>query len=71
MTKEWFQNIPTKGILCKCKYRKNGDQYRIDIITRYNDHPLSEFRFRNNDKYYEDAIPVSLDEIKDMIYLGE
>lgn len=67
---EWFKNIPKNGILCKCKYRKNGDQYRIDVITCYNDHPLSDFRFRNNDKYYEDATPLSIDEIQDLTYYG-
>lgn len=68
---EWFKNIPKNGILCKCKYNKHSDHYRIDVITRYNDHPLSDYKFRNNEKYYEDAIPLSLEEIQDMIYWSE
>lgn len=67
---EWFENIPKNGIICKCKYKKNGDHYRIDVITRYNDHPLSDFRFRNDDKYYEYATPLSFNEIESMIYWG-
>jgi len=49
MAKEWYHNIPRNGILCKCKYDRDSDQYRVDVITRYNDHPLSDYRFRNND----------------------
>lgn len=71
MTKEWFNNIPADGILCKCKYTKHGDQYRIDVITRYNDHPLSDFKFRNNDKFYADAIPLSINEVLSMVYQEE
>lgn len=68
---EWFRDIPKKGILCKCKYDNNSDQYRIDVITRYNDHPLSEFRFRNNDKYYAYAIPLTIDEVLNMTYIED
>lgn len=68
---EWFNAIPKKGILCKCSYDKNGDQVIIDVITRYNDHPLSEFRFRNNGKYYANATPLSIDEVYDLIYTEE
>jgi hypothetical protein len=71
MTKEWFQNIPRKGILCKCRYNKDGDHYRIDVITRYNDHPLSEFRFRNNEKYYADAVPLTVDEVLNLTYIED
>jgi hypothetical protein len=66
---EWFENIPMDGILCKCKYSKEGD-YKIDVITRYNDHPLSDFKFRNNEKFYADAIPLSVDEVQKLIYRG-
>lgn len=69
MAKEWYHNIPRNGILCKCKYDKDSDQYRVDVITRYNDHPLSDYRFRNNDKYYADAIPLTYTEIVSMMYV--
>lgn len=68
---EWFKDIPQKGILCKCSYDKNGGHYKIDVITRYNDHPLSEFRFRNKDKYYAYAIPLTPDEVYDLIYMED
>ena len=71
MTTEWFRNIPQSGILCKCKYDKDGSDYKIDVITRYNEHPLSDFRYRNNDKYYAVAIPLSIDEVSTLIYHGD
>jgi len=66
---EWFKNIPKDGILCKCKSNKYSEQYKIDVITRYNEHQLSDYKFRNNVKHYQDAIPVSLTEVMNMIYL--
>lgn len=68
MTTEWFYNIPKSGILCKCKYEKSSKDYRVDVITRYNDHPLSDFKFRNSDKYYAEAIPLSIEEALSMIF---
>ena len=58
-------------MLFRSKEKKNGGHYIVDLITRYNDHPLSDAKFRNNNKHYEDAIPLSLDEITDLIYMGD
>jgi len=69
MTKEWFHNIPKNGILCKCKYDKGNDHYNIDIITRYNDHPLSDYKFRSIDKFYADAIPMTVTEVNKLLYI--
>jgi hypothetical protein len=71
---EWFKNIPTTGILCKCKTNKNVSKYKIDIITRYNDQLNSEFRFKTIDSYfvgYADAIPMSAEDAKALIYTEE
>lgn len=68
---EWFENIPKNGILCKCKLARRSDHYRIDVITRYNDHPLCDFKFRNDDKSYADAIPLSINEVLNIIYKEE
>ena len=67
---EWFHKIPKNGFICKCKQNSSDDHYKIDIITRYNDHPLSDFKFRNNNTCYADATPVSVTEIINLIYDG-
>ena len=71
---EWFKNIPTSGILCKCKQSRNSRNYKIDIIIRYNDQLNSNYRFKNTDTYflgYAEAIPLSLEDAKSLIYLEE
>ena len=68
---KWYTQIPESGILCKCKRSRIGSNYIIDIITRYNPHPLSSFRFKPRDITsvgYEVAIPLTIDEAYDLIY---
>lgn len=68
---EWFNNIPTDGILCKCKQNKKNGRYKIDIITRYNDQINSNFRFKNSDIMfigYVDAIPLTSHDATKLIY---
>jgi hypothetical protein len=71
MNNEWFKNIPPSGILCKCKTSKSGRNYKIDIITRYNDRLVSDYRFKTKDDYfhgYADAIPLTIEEAATLLY---
>lgn len=65
---EWFYNIPKNGILCKCLPTTRSENYKLDIITRYNEHPLAERKFRNDSVHYALAIPLTVDEAKNLIY---
>ena len=64
---EWFHNIPRNGILCECENKK-GTDITIDVITRYNDCPTSDLKFRNKFKYYAYARPLSNEEVGTLIY---
>ena len=68
MSIQWFENIPTSGVLCHCKDDVRDKHGRIDVIKRYNHRQYAEQKFRSDSKFYYDATPLTIDEAMQYIH---
>jgi len=62
MSIQWFENIPTNGVLCKCKNDMRDKHGRIDVIKRYNHSQYAAQKFRSDSKFYYEAIPLTIND---------
>lgn len=67
--KPWYENIPEKGILCWVSQREETDKLASDTINMFS--KTGGFNFRGKYGAYRYATPVTLEEIKDLIYKPE
>jgi hypothetical protein len=59
---EWYDNIPKRGILCKIKIDDMFLYYKV--IKEYKNGNFLD----NSDCAWDNAIPLTLDEVKELIY---
>lgn len=65
-TPEWYDNIPEQGILCEA-WDDNSDIKYFRIIKKYHSSQRRKFVDINGLEWHN-AVPVTLDDIKELIY---
>jgi len=65
--KEWYEDIPEKGILCWCKDSRSNKPQEIVLVVEYRDTEEYPYITIAGD-YYKYAIPLTNEEIKEFLY---